>query len=271
MAEPSTVLLANGVSLTYAEQGAGSQPPVVLVPGPTDSWLSYEPVFGCLPPSIHAVAVSQRGHGDSDKPAHGYKVDDFAADLVLFLDALGTNRAVLVAHSGSCLVVRRVAIDHPGRVAGLVLEASPWTLRGDAALEHFVGSVVSRLRDPIDEDFARSFIADTSSLDMARDVIERMAQELLKVPARVWHEVFDALLLYDDTGELDRILAPTLLIWGDADTLVTLAQQHDLAAAIPTAELVVYPGLGHTPRWDDPARFAADLVTFARRSGLTHR
>ena len=131
----STATLESGWALSYAEQGDSSRPAVVLLPGPTDSWLSYEPVLARLPESVRAIAVSQRGHGDSDKPATGYRVEDFAADVLLFLDALGIERAVLAGHSGSCLVARRVAIDQPERVAGLVLEASPTTLHGHAGLE----------------------------------------------------------------------------------------------------------------------------------------
>ena len=120
MAEASTVTVEGGLTLSYAVQGERDGPVLLLLPGPTDSWRSYEPVLEGLPPSIRAIAVSQRGHGDSDKPPAGYRVEDFAADVVPFLDALGIERAVLAGHSGSCLIVRRVAIDSPERVAGLV-------------------------------------------------------------------------------------------------------------------------------------------------------
>lgn len=159
----STVTLDGGLTLSYAEQGDKSGPGLVLLPGPTDSRWSYELVLEELPRSIRTVAVSQRGHGDSDKPATGYRVEDFATDVVALMDALGIDRAVLAGHSGSCLVARRVAIDRPERVAGLVLEASPTTLRGHAGFTEFVDSVVSGLEDPIDPDFARSFMVDTSS------------------------------------------------------------------------------------------------------------
>jgi pimeloyl-ACP methyl ester carboxylesterase len=123
----STVTLGSGITLSYAAQGDESGPVVVMLPGPTDSWRSYEPVLEQLPPSVRAIAVSPRGHGDSDKPAIGYRVEDFAADVVPLLDGLGIEQAVVAGHSGSCLAARRVAIDHPERVAGLVLEASPTT------------------------------------------------------------------------------------------------------------------------------------------------
>jgi pimeloyl-ACP methyl ester carboxylesterase len=218
---------------------------------------------------VHTVAVSQRGHGESDRPETGYGVEDFAADVVGLLDALAIERAVLAGHSGSCLIARRVALDHPERVAGLILEASPETLRDDAKLRGFVESVVSSLRDPISPDFARQFISETSSNDVPRDLAEMLAVELLKVPARVWKEMFAGLLRYDDVQELADIKAPTLLVWGDADQLVTREAQRRLMKAIPAAELLVYSGVGHTPRWEDPVRFRHDLVTFARRVATT--
>jgi non-heme chloroperoxidase len=254
----STVRLPDGLTLSYAEQGDQSGPALVLLPGPTDSWRSYEPVLEAIPLSVRTIAVSQRGHGDSDKPRTGYRVRDFASDVVPLLDALDVERAVLAGHSGSCLVVRRVAIDRPERVAGLVLEASPTTLQGHPGLAAFVASVVSGLQDPIDPDFARSFVVDTSSGDIGPEVVDRLAGELLKVPAHVWQESFAALLNYDDLGELGRITAPTMLIWGDGDGLVGLHMQEQLAELIPSAELLVYSGIGHTPRWEDGSRFAFD-------------
>ncbi|MDQ4097642.1 MAG: alpha/beta hydrolase [Actinomycetota bacterium] len=266
----SSVTLPSGLTLSYAEQGDRSAPTVVFLPGPTDSWRSYGPVLERLPLSLRAIAISPRGHGDSDKPATGYRVEDFAGDVGPLLDALDIERTVLVGHSGSCLVARRVALDSTERVAGLVLEASPTTLRGHPALEDFVRSIVSGLRDPIDPEFVRSFVVDTSSDLVGNEMVETLAAELLKVPARVWAEMFDDLLRYDDSGELDRIAAPTLLIWGDGDELVRRDVQERQARLIPRARLLVYEGVGHTPRWEDPSRFASDVAAFVIRL-VAHR
>jgi pimeloyl-ACP methyl ester carboxylesterase len=252
------------MTLSYADRGEASGPPLVLLPGPADSWRSYQPVLDRFPQGVRAVAVSQRGHGDSDKPATGYGVDDFAGSVVPLLDALDIERAVLTGHSGSCLVARRVALDHPGRVAGLILEASPTTLRNHTRLCAFVESVVSDLDDPIDPDFARSFLADTSFQNVTPEVVDQLVEEMLKVPARVWKETFAGLLPYDDMNELPLIEAPTVLVWGDADTLVSRGMQVQLARSIPAADLLIYPRVGHTPRWEDPARFASDIVKFVR-------
>ena len=244
----SAVTLGNGLSLSYAEQGDSSGPTLVLLPGPTDSWFSYTPVLERIPRSIRSIAVSQRGHGDSDKPPTGYRVEDFAADVVALLDALGIGRAVLAGHSGSCLVARRVAMDRPDRVAGLVLEASPTTLHGHAHLTELVESTVSGLEDPIDADFARSFVVDTSSGEVVPELLDRLVAELLKVPARVWREMFAALLKYDDTAELGRITAPTLLVWGDADGVVGARHAGPTRGAHHRRDVACLPG-----RWAHPA------------------
>jgi pimeloyl-ACP methyl ester carboxylesterase len=261
----SEISIEGGVVLSVAERGDPSDFAVVLLPGPTDSRRSYDAVLDRVPGSIRTVAVSQRGHGDSTKPAVGYRVEDFAGDVVALLDALGIRRAVLVGHSASCLTVRRVAIDRPDRVAGLVLEASPITLKDDRDLTGFVTTVVARLPDRIDPGFARSFVSDTSTAGLAPGLVDELATELVKVPAHVWREMFGALLAYDDLPELGRIVAPSLLIWGDADEIVRRASQEELVRRLTSARLLTYAGIGHTPRWEAPARFAADVAAFAEQ------
>ena len=263
--EVAVVTLTNGLTLSYAATGADSGRAVVLLPGPTDSWLSYRPILERMPESVRTVALSPRGHGDSDKPVTGYRVEDFAADVASAMDALGVQQAVLAGHSGSCLVARRVAIDHPDRVVGLVLEASPTSLRGDANLLAFIDTVVSPLSDPVDPAFARSFVIDTSSDDVPADLTDALVDEILKVPARVWQETFAGLLEYDDLTELPRVTIPALLVWGDADGLVDRTMQDVLLERLQDAVLLTYAGVGHTPRFEEPDRFAADLVGFVQR------
>ena len=255
------VRLDSGLTISYRTQGTVSDPVVVCIPGPTDSWRSYQPILSAMPSQTRVVSVSLRGHGDSSKPDSGYRIEDLTSDVIPLLDALEIPRALLVGHSGSCLVARRVALQAPARVAGLVLEASPTTLRGHPKLQS-VNSMISELTEPIDPDFARAFLADTSS-NVAAGFVDLLVEELLKVPVRAWKEMFASLFEYDDTSELPSMRAPTLLVWGDADPLIPRAMQDDLVRLLPRAELLVYRGVGHTPRWQDPGRFADDVTTFA--------
>ena len=259
------VTLDSGLTLSYCSQGATSGPTVVLIPGPTDSWRSYQPILPAIPPHVRVVSVSLRGHGDSGKPDSGYRIEHLASDVVPLLDALEIRNTVLVGHSGSCLVARRVALDAPDRVSGLVLEASPTTLRGNLKLHEFVDAVVSTLTEPVDREVARSFLADTSTEDLPAELIDLLIEDLLKVPVHAWKEMFASLLDYDDMSELPLVHAPTLLVWGDADPLISRSMQDELARVLRHAELVIYEGVAHTPRWEAPARFAREVTTFAEQ------
>jgi pimeloyl-ACP methyl ester carboxylesterase len=72
------------------------------------------------------------------------------------------------------------------------------------------------------------------------------------------------MLAYDDADQLERITAPTLILWGEQDGLFAgVDGQQRLAAAIPGAQLTVYPETGHSANWERPERVAADLERFA--------
>jgi non-heme chloroperoxidase len=88
------------------------------------------------------------------------------------------------------------------------------------------------------------------------------------VPARVWREVNAGLMKDDHSGELNRISAPTLMLWGDRDSL-TEPDQKVLAAAIGGSRLVVYNGAGHALTWEEPVQVAADLAAFVAAVGET--
>src|SRR5918992_3309716 len=115
-----SVALPTGVRLPYVEQGDPAGVPVVLLHGLTDSWRSFEPVLPYLPSSIRAFALTQRGHGDADRPATGYHPRDFAADVAAFLDRQGLDSAVIAGHSMGSTVALRFALDYPERTRGII-------------------------------------------------------------------------------------------------------------------------------------------------------
>jgi non-heme chloroperoxidase len=91
--------------------------------------------------------------------------------------------------------------------------------------------------------------------------------ESLKVPARVWKAALGGLLAVDNLPELDEIEAPTLIVWGDQDSVFPFSDQTALDAGIPRSRLLVYPQTGHGVHWERPARFTADLSDFLRGHG----
>jgi non-heme chloroperoxidase len=263
-----SVELPYRVKLPYVEQGDPSGVPMILLHGYTDSWYSFEPVLPHLPRSIHAFALTQRGHGDADRPKVGYRTRDFAADVVAFADALGLGPVVVVGHSMGSVNAQRFAMDHPERVLGLVLAGSFATLQGNPAIIDFWQSGVSQLMDPIDPDFVREFQESTLAQPIPPKFLDTIVQESLKVPAHVWRAAFEGFLEDDFVGEWDKIKAPTLIIWGARDTFCPRQEQDTLLRAIPSARLVVYENAGHALHWEEPERFAADLADFVKSLGI---
>ena len=256
-----SVTLPNSVTLEYVEQGKPSGLPVVLLHGVTDSWRSFEGVLPYVPTSVRAIAVSQRGHGGSSHP-DGYRFADFSADLRMFLDALDIRAAVIVGHSMGSYVAQRFAVDHPERTLGLVLVGSFARLRGNPAVAELWDSNIATLTEPVDPQFILEFQKSTLAQPVSPAFLDMVVRESQKLPAWVWRDLFGHFLEADFSDELAGITAPTLVVWGDQDVISPRADQDALLQAIPHARLMVYEGGGHAIHWEDPARFAIDLMAF---------
>jgi non-heme chloroperoxidase len=260
-----SVELPTGVTLQYAEQGDPDGTPLVFLHGYTDSWRSFESVLPYLPRTVHAFALTQRGHGDSDRPASDYSLRDFAADVAAFLDAVGLGSAIIAGTSMGASVAQRFAIDYPARVRALVLMAAFAAYRGNPVVEEFWETGVSTFEDPIDPDFAREFQASTLAHPIDADYFETIVQESLKFPTRIWRDAFRSFLDEDFPDELTKIAAPTLLIWGDQDAFVPFSDQEMMINAISDSRLMIYRGTGHALHWEEPQRFAADLMRYVQQ------
>lgn len=256
----SRVRLATGVTLEVAESGPANGEPVLFLHGFPDSWFSFTPIAERLPAGYRAIMPSQRGHGESDKPATGYAPADLARDAVALLDALGIPAATVVGHSMGSFVAQRVALDHPSRVSRLVLIGSS-TVAGTAPVRE-VRQLALELRDPVDSAFVHDFQVSTAATPMAPAFVARVVAESRKVPVHVWRGVLDGLMTVDVTRELPRLAVPTLVVWGGKDALFDRAEQDRLLRALPGQRFVEYPELGHSPNWEEPGRVAAALVAY---------
>jgi non-heme chloroperoxidase len=124
-----------------------------------DSWFSFSRLLPLLPESLRAVAVDQRGFGDSDRPESGYAIPEMGADVIAFFDALQINRATLVGHSFGSFVARQAAIAQPQRVAALALIGTGFA--ASTPVTRDLQNVLRDLPDPIPVEFARDFQAST--------------------------------------------------------------------------------------------------------------
>lgn len=257
-----SAVVRGGVTLPYAEAGYPSGTPVVFVHGLSDSWWSFEPLLQRLPASLHGYAPTQRGHGDADRPPDGYTPEDFASDLVAFLDTVGIERTLLVGSSTGGVTARIVAGSHPDRISGLVLIGVPATLADKPATAE-MNETVQGLSDPVPRAFVETPLSGTMARPVARGLIETMIDERLKVPARVWKETLRGLLEADLAATLAGILVPTLVIWGDQDDFLPRSDQQAILDAVHGTRLLTYEGAGNVVHWEQPERVVADIAAFA--------
>ncbi|MBS1798517.1 MAG: alpha/beta hydrolase [Acidobacteria bacterium] len=237
---------------------------VVLLHGAGDSWHSYERVLPLLPANYRVYAVTLRGHGLSDHPDAGYSRADFAEDILDFMDQLKLEHVTLVGHSLGSLVAQKVAEQDPGHLDRLVLIGSGPGTRKAGSSRQAVTSPFAKLKDPIPYTFARDFQASTIHRPVPAWFFETMVAESQRVPAATWHGIGSNLNAAGSLDDLKKIKVPTLLFWGDQDSIFHRDDQQVLLDTIPHATLKVYTGTGHALHWEEPERFTRDLLAFIR-------
>jgi non-heme chloroperoxidase len=258
-----TAELPGGIRLPYAEHGDPAGIPVLMLHGWSDSWRSFEGVMPHLPTSTRALALTLRGHADTSGP-DSHTISDMSADVAAFLDAVGVESAVIAGHSMGSIVAERVALDHPARVAGLVLMGARPTFERPNMEELY--AAVAELTDPVDPVFIREFQESTVTRPVAPGLIDMAVAESRKLTAGVWRELMDGVLRVDFSAELPSIAAPTLVIAAEGDEIAPLGDAGTLAAIIPGARLAIYDDAGHAMHWEEPARVAGDIAAFAREA-----
>ncbi len=254
--------LPSGVRMLYAEHGDADGVPVVLLHGLSDSCLSFGPLLEHLPASVHAYAITQRGHGDASRPG-SYDLDEVVEDLAQFLDAVGVASAVICGHSMGTVVAARFALVHPERTSGLVIMGGA-TAFGPLGLQEMLQEF-EEMTDPVDLDYLREFQESTVARPIPADFLDLAVRESAKLSVATFRDSLRGVVLRSFASELGAITAPTILAWGERDAFCPRSEQDALQAAIPGARLIVHEGAGHAFHWEDPERFARELTAFATR------
>lgn len=252
--------LKTGVELHYGTQGPASGEPIILLHGYPDSWFSYSGILPLLSTKYRIYVLDQRGFGDSERPASGYEMPDLANDVLEFMDAKGIKKANIVGHSMGSFVAQHVAAAAPERVSRLVLVGSAASLHNEVVRE--LHKAVSDLRDPIPVTFVREFQESTVFRPVPVEYMDRVVKESLKLPARVWQALINGFLAKNANAELGKISAPTLVIWGEKDSIFSRSEQDSLLSALPKAVFKIYLETGHDPHWERPEQFVKDLEEF---------
>jgi non-heme chloroperoxidase len=256
-----------GVRLDIADLGTG--PAVVLVSGfGLDHELWDRQVRTLTAQGHRVVCISQRGHGFSDRPLHGYDIDRLATDLLTALAQIDVTQATVVGHSFGGQVAFRAAARAPQTVERLVLVGSNAVRasRGDgfpfgAPPEPVLETLVTGEND---DRIAARYRTILSGFGSAPDphVVEWLVRCSLRMPSWAAVACYRSMLTTDLLADIPRVTQPVLQIIGAGDPVHSARGARWLQQQLPHARLVEIAECGHYPMLEAADAFDAALSTF---------
>ena len=275
--ERQKTVLLDGLSyltlkVAYTDLGEGE--PVVLLHGiPTWSFL-YHDAIPPLAEGARVLAPDFLGHGYSDRRDRFDRSLRAQTRMILaFLDALDIERATFVGHDTGGGVALILGIEHPERVARLVLTNvvayDSWPIDDMVAL----GNPEWRSKTPTEvADFVASGLPDgihnqdRLTAQFRDGIVAPYSDEQGKISLIRNASALNTnhtMALVDRHGE---IVAPTLVLWGVHDPWQTIRDGEALAREIPNARLVRQANASHWIPHDTPEDFAREILAFVRES-----
>ena len=259
----------------------GSGMPIVMLHGASSNLEAMRRPLGDLLAKDHRVILIDRpGHGWSTRMRRQDSTPEIQARMIdEALRKLGIDRAVFVVHSWSGALGARIALDHPGRVAGLVMLAPvthPWRGGVGRYNEIIATPVIGRLLAYtitlpmgyfVAEAGARSvFLPQT----MPDGFVQDSATPLLLRPREFIANAYDLVTLKEavtaQAARYGEIKAPVTIIAGEPDkTVKTSIHARPFAAAVPNAKLIVLPELGHMVQNSVPDLVKTEIETMIDR------
>jgi pimeloyl-ACP methyl ester carboxylesterase len=252
---PYATLTAGRIWYAQNRPPTPDRPPLVLIHGAGGDHLHWPPELRRIS-GASVLALDLPGHGRSEGPGRR-RIADYAADIVGFLEALGLTRVVLGGHSMGGAIAQVMALDHPERVAGLVLIGTGAKLR-----------VAPALLDVILTDFESvlALMADWTFGPAAPAELKELGTKAMgETEPAVLHGDFTACDLFDIRDRLAEIRVPTLVIGGTDDKMTPLRFSRYLAEGIPGAQLEILEGAGHMMALEQPAAMASAVTEFMNR------
>jgi pimeloyl-ACP methyl ester carboxylesterase len=260
----------NGIKIAYVTLGDKKNPPVVLIHGYTDSYLSFSQVAPRIADAgFYVVVPDLRGHGKSDKPKKGvYTVKQHASDIDALLTKLGVKKANITGHSLGSFIAQNLAANFPDKVSSITLigsaadlqgnETLNWLLNGDG--ESFKG--VNNSTQLPDE-----FIVEwTASSNYDAVFVETTYKNAKALPLYAWQNAANGITA--NPADLPKIKVPVEIIWGTQDAFFSLKDQISLIENLGSDKILFIKkeGASHNTHWDKnlDAEVAKDIIDFIK-------
>jgi pimeloyl-ACP methyl ester carboxylesterase len=253
----------------------GSGPPLLMISGFTAQASGWnEPFIRPLQRHFQTIRYSHRGTGTSDRLSGDITLRDLADDAAGLLTALGIEKAHVMGVSMGGMIAQEMALNHPQRVERLVLGCTTCSGGSQAKRE---GGAVPAAPEVVDlltpkpelsreEQIRRSWpaLSTPEFIEEHSDVLEERLRLSLINPTPIETAVrqMAAVQAWDAFDRLPEITAPTLVIHGDRDAIVPVANARVLRSRIPGAELHIVRGAAHLFAFEVPEESAAAVQEF---------
>jgi pyruvate dehydrogenase E2 component (dihydrolipoamide acetyltransferase) len=266
-----TVTLADGREIHILEAGPKSERPIVFIHGLGGSLSSWQLVMGGLAERHRMTAIDLPGHGGSSKAAPDtvdYSIAGLTSDVATAMKAGKRRPSVIVGHSLGGAVALKLAIEYPELVAALVLIDSAALgssighklldlMTGDAGVETARGLLSLFFED-------QKLVTDRGVNEMAGFQRDGGWAAQQAVAGAAFPDGVQSFGLEDALALIEK---PVLLIWGENDRVIPLADALAAVTAFPDALLKVLPGAGHVPQVERAAEVATAIDRFVRSIG----
>jgi pimeloyl-ACP methyl ester carboxylesterase len=267
-----TVQGAGGVALRVYDAGDLYGPPLLFLHGFSQCHLAWHRQFqSALGLGFRLVAVDLRGHGHSDKPRGAYGDGRlWADDLQAVISGLGLERPLLVAWSYGGMVVSDY-LRHYGQedISGVNFVSAMVKSGSEEAFALLAPELLGLIPGLFaqDEDTRRPTLETFVSLLHHQPVPPETRGVVLAYNGHVPAHVREALgsRVVDNDDVLHRLTVPVLVSHGLEDRVVRPESGQHIASVVPGAQVSLYPGIGHSPFWEDSRRFNRELAAFAAR------
>ena len=250
----------------YYEQHGGGFPVLFItgLNGYASFWREQIPAFA---KEFEVVVHDHRGIGQSDHSRISYTVERLAADVIGLMDRLGIKKAHLVGHSTGGAIAQILAIEHPARLASVVIAAS-WT-KVDAYFRRLFGlrkEILNHLGPAQYLQAGTLFLYPPAYIAQHNEKLRQMeAQHLATFSApEIVTSRIDAILAFDRVAELGKIKTPALIMGAQDDVITPLYFSEELARLIPGAEVKIFSQGGHCFPQVSPRIFNNAVLPFLK-------
>jgi len=260
---PQKFTNVNGCRIRYLEVGSPNHKTLILLHGIGASAERWSRVIPGLSKYFHLIIPDIIGFGYSDKPAVEYTMDFFVDFLKVFFDNLSISKASILGSSFGGHVATEFAIRFNHMVEKLVLVSPAGMMKTSTpTLDRYIMAALYPEYRRVYEAFSEMvYDSNTINQETLMDFINRM--NLPNAKYAFMSTLLGIRYAPRLTGRLSNITAPTLLMWGEDDTTIPLAECAHQYNGIPNMEeLVVIKKCGHIAPIEKPATFNRIVLRF---------